>query len=197
MCMPAEWWSPVVNNLALLEGGNVEVGFLASSIDLSRRPAVATCSWMDGTTATLHVDPDDDCAAIRRQLADVGPGLPQPELDNSIFWVPDDETSSPFLVHAWVLQELGRSAEYQPVADMWGERLELRYISGGPSEIEAILHLPSRGYAVRMPIEISPPGAKYIDMAYALAKSACAIDPGNRQAADPHDGLPTYFGPAY
>ncbi|WP_139274176.1 hypothetical protein [Saccharopolyspora flava] len=187
----------MVNNLALLEGGNVEVGFLASSIDLSRRPAVATCSWMDGTTATLHVDPDDDCAAIRRQLADVGPGLPQPELDNSIFWVPDDETSSPFLVHAWVLQELGRSAEYQPVADMWGERLELRYISGGPSEIEAILHLPSRGYAVRMPIEISPPGAKYIDMAYALAKSACAIDPGNRQAADPHDGLPTYFGPAY
>jgi hypothetical protein len=85
MSMPAEWWSPVVNNLALLQGGNVEVGFLVSSIDFSRSPAVVTCSWADGTTTTLHVDPDDDCAVIRQQFAEAGSGLPQPELDNSIF----------------------------------------------------------------------------------------------------------------
>lgn len=193
--MPAEWWSPVVNNLALLEGGNVDVGFLVTSIDLGQRPAVVTVSWAEGTTATLRIDALEDCAAIRQRLAEVGPGLPSPELDNSVFWVPDDESSPPNLVHAWVLQELGRSAEYQSVADMWGERLELRCISGDSTQVEVVLHVISRDCAVRIPVEISPPGAKYIDMAYALAKSACTAD--HLPAGEPHDGIPTFLGPAY
>ncbi|MBE9373945.1 hypothetical protein IQ251_05735 [Saccharopolyspora sp. HNM0983] len=194
--MPAEWWSPIVGNLALLQGGNVAVGFLVTSIDLSRRPAMVTVSWADGSTATLRIDPDDSCTLIRQRLANIGPGLPEPEIDDSVFWVPDDESASPFLVHAWVLQELGRSAEYQPVADMWGERLALRYISGDTEQVEALLHVTSRGYAVRIPIEISAPGSKYIHLAYALAKTACTTDPEHLPIGEPHHGIPTHLGPA-
>ncbi|TWG08357.1 hypothetical protein [Saccharopolyspora dendranthemae] len=193
--MPAKWWSPVVNNLALLQGANTHVGLLVTSIDLGRRPTAVTVSWADGSAATLRIDADADCAAIRQRLAQIGPGLPRPELDNRVFWVPDDESASPYLVHAWVLQELGRSAEYQSVADMWGERLELLYVSGDSTQVEAVLHLTSSGYAVRVPIEISPPGAKYIDMAYALAKTACTAD--DLPVGEPHEGIPTFLGPAY
>lgn len=189
------WWGALVTDLALLQGGNTAVGFLVDSIDVAERSVSVAASWADGSTASFSFGPEADREVLRDRLGEVGPGLPQPELDNRFFWVPDSESSPPLLVHAWVLQELARPAEYPEAAGKWGEELEFRCVSGDAEQIEVILHLVSRGYGVRIPVEISPPGSKYVDLAYELTELACTASTHDLRVAEPHHEMPTYRGP--
>lgn len=189
-----EWWAALITELALLQGGNTAVSFLVDSIDVADNSV--TVSWPDGSTASLSLEPEVDPTDLRDHLGGTGPGLPRPGLDNRVFWVPDDESSPLLLVHAWVLQELARSAEYPEAAGKWGEEVELRCISGDAEQIEVILHLVSRGCGMRIPVEISPPGSKYVDLAYELTEMACTASTHDLRADEPHHGLPTFRGPA-
>lgn len=186
----------LVADLALLQSSNVDVGFLVHSVDFGQRPVAVTASWAGASTATVHPDAEAGRANLRQLFAEAGPGLPHPAPDDGAFRSPDDEDSSPHLVHAWVMREVGRFEVCAPEDTARSDPALLR-VRGDTESVEVTLHLAAHGYAVRFSVAIGPPGSDFVGMAPALAEAARTTPREHLTAAEPLHGIRTYLGPNY
>ncbi|MEU7135648.1 hypothetical protein [Streptomyces sp. NPDC046261] len=185
----AEWWAPLLVDVAAIQRGSAPAGLCVRDIDLSSGTAELTVQWPGRADATLLPDPEAGRAALLRLMAAAGPVEPAPEDHDSEFWVAD----TPLLSHAWLLDELGRRSDawyaYLP------QPVELLGVAtdGRDTATVSVARL-SRDDVVRVRVALEGLGSDGTDagLAYTIVEHAHAADPATLPTAGVQGGRPVY-----
>ena len=194
----AEWWVPLLVDLAAIQRGSISLGFCVDRIDLAGETPRVTASWPTGASTTLRPDPEAGREALLEMLAATGEVAPPPADHGHVFWQPDED-SPPRLRYAWILEDLGRCNDAW-YAYLPNRPVGLLQVSTDGSEVADVAVLRRhRGDIVIVGVTLrnrSPD--EDIGMGYGIVEDAVfAEDRSSLEPVEPLHGLPTYRGPLF
>ncbi|UUU24998.1 hypothetical protein [Streptomyces sp. DSM 40750] len=197
----AEWWAPLVTDLAAIQRGSAARGLVVRRISLTEATPYVEVAWPDGSGATLRPEPEAGVSALLDSLSGTGPAAPPPADHERVHWAPGFD-APPLLKYAWLLDELGSASDawyaYVPVRV---ELLEVR--TDGLETVDIGVGRPERGDAVRVRVSLArygEPGG----IGYAVVERAVAVGASGAPSANPSEGpggeepiggLPTHLTP--
>ncbi|MEU7104721.1 hypothetical protein ABZ951_06635 [Streptomyces sp. NPDC046215] len=189
----AEWWAPLLVDLAAVQRGSAPLGLRVRAVDLTSERAAVTIDWTDGTGTTFRPAPEADRAALLRHITGSGPAHNAPAEHDTEFWAPGGADRTPLLSHAWLLDELGRRS------DAWyaylSEPVELLHVgTDGQDTATVTVGRVSREDVVVVRIPLAGLGADGLDigLAYTIVENAAAADRRTLPPAEPVRGWPGY-----
>ncbi|MBT2384935.1 hypothetical protein [Streptomyces sp. ISL-11] len=187
----AEWWAPLLVDLAAVQRGSAPLGLRVRAVDLSSARAEVTVDWPDGTATTFLPDPRADRAALLRTIAGAGPARDAPPGHESEFWVPDGAAGTSLPRHAWLLDALGRSSDawyaYLP------EPVELLHVGTDGRDFTGLaVARVAREDVVTVRVPLAGLGADGLDagIAYTIVEHAARAEAAALPPAEPVRGWP-------
>ncbi|CAM5472334.1 hypothetical protein [Streptomyces aurantiogriseus] len=184
----AEWWAPLVTDLAAIQRGSASLGLVVRRISLTETTPSVEVDWPDGGYITLRPDPEAGVPALLDTLGAAGPAAPPPLDHDDMHWAPGPD-APPLLRYAWLLDQLGTASDAwyayvpAPVA-----LLEIR--TDGTETADIAVARPDRPDAVRVRASLAGCG-EAAGIGYAVVERALKAESGTPLAQEPIAGLPT------
>ncbi|PJE97497.1 hypothetical protein CUT44_12515 [Streptomyces carminius] len=184
----AEWWAPLVKDLAAVQRGSAALGLVVRRVALAGPRPLVEAAWPDGTAATVAPDPEAGVPALLAALGARGPVAPPPGNHDRIHWAPGRD-APPLLAYAWLLDELGSTSDawyaYTPTPV---ELLEIT--ADGTEAVGVVVGRPGRRDAVRVRAALAHRGETG-GFGYAVVERAVAAgDEDGEPCPDSVAGLP-------
>ncbi|MGW2767356.1 hypothetical protein [Streptomyces sp. NPDC001275] len=188
----AEWWAPLVVDLAAIQRGSASLGLVVRRISLTEATPSVEVGWPDRAATTLRPQPEAGMTALLESLSAAGPTAPPPSDHEVVHWAPGID-APPLLKYAWLLDELGSASDawyaYVPVP---AELLEIR--TDGMNTVDIGVGRPDRRDAVRVRVSLAeygePAGIGYAVVERAVAAKSQGQGQGTLRQ-EPIGGLPT------
>ncbi|GHG49709.1 hypothetical protein [Streptomyces griseocarneus] len=186
----AEWWAPLLVDLAALQRAGTRHGLCARAVDLSSGECAAvTVHWPGRPAVTFLPDPVAGREALRLLISGAGPVDAVPAEHDTEFWAPD----TPLLSHAWLLDELGRRS------DAWYAYLPepvelLRVDTDGHTVADVAVARISREDVVKVRVPLPGLGSDGTDagLSYTVVENALRADTATLPRAEPVCGRPAF-----
>lgn len=184
----AEWWAPLVIDLAAIQRGSASLGLVIRRISLTEAIPSVEADWPNGTSVTLRPHPETGLAGLLESLSGSGPAAPPPPDHEDVHWAPGLD-APPLLKYAWLLDELGSTSNawyaYVPVPV---ELLEIR--TDGTKTVDISVGRPDRRDAVRVRASLAQCG-EFSGLGYGVVECAVAAESQETLEQEPISGLPT------
>ncbi|EKX66071.1 hypothetical protein Sipo8835_25035 [Streptomyces ipomoeae] len=193
----AEWWAPLVTDLAAIQRGSAGLGLVVRRISLVEATPYVEVAWPDGAEVALSPEPEAGVPALLETFSVAGPVSPPPADHEHTHWAPGSD-APPLLKYAWLLDELGSESEawyaYVPARV---ELLEIR--TDGVETVDIGVGRPELRGAMRVRVSLARYG-EAAGIGYAVVERAVAMESWETPSAGPTEeepigGLPTGLVP--
>ncbi|MEU2282134.1 hypothetical protein ABZ614_09390 [Streptomyces sp. NPDC013178] len=184
----AEWWAPLVTDLAAIQRGSASLGFVVRRISLAETSPSVQVDWPDGTGTVLRPDPEAGVPALLDALGVAGPTAPPPHDHDALYWAPGPD-ASPLLRYAWLLDQLGTASDaWYAYAPTPVDLLEIRTDATETADIT--VGRPDHSDAVRVRVSLTT-RTEATGIGYAVVERALETESTSPLAQEPVAGLPT------
>jgi hypothetical protein len=183
----AEWWAPVLVDLAAIQRANTEQGPLWTSIEFTAEQPILTAKWPDGSSDVIPLPLDAGRWELYELLAQGSSDVAPPAADDHTFWLPEPE-SPPRLKYAWLLDALGSYSDawyaYPP------EPVVLLSV-GTPDAVSCTVRVgrPSQSDDVYVELVLGG-GEDMLGIAYTITAQAAGAELDELQPVATPDGRP-------